>query len=107
LFVTGIDETLERSRLARLVHLPLDAGDLAPVLAAAGALERGEWKLFGHPVRLADPPLWNRNPLNGAEWPDRLSKTIDYHDATGAGDPKYVWELGRLTPLPLLALAAT
>ena len=106
LFATGIDETLERSRLARLVHLPLDAGDLAPVLAAAEALGRGDWKLFGHPVRLADPPLWNRNPLSGAEWPDRLSKSIDYHDATGAGDPKYVWELGRLTPLPLMALAA-
>ena len=80
--------------------------------ASARALERGEWTLFGHAVQLSEPPAWNANPLTGAKWPEAPSRSIDYRDAGGrAGKPgpggaKLVHELGRLTFLPDLSLAA-
>jgi hypothetical protein len=61
--------------------------------------------VFGRAVRLDDPPRWNRDPLGGGEWPDRPSRDIDYRVA-GAAGLKPTWELGRLTMLPTLALAA-
>ncbi len=80
--------------------------DAAAVRALAGALVRGEWSLFGHAVRLGDPVDWNANPITGARWPDAPSRAIDYRDAGDTGGAKFVGELGRLTFLPDLALAA-
>ena len=77
----------------------------APEAEAAEALRRGEWNLFGRPVRLEDPPAWSRNPLSGQAWPDQPSRRLDYRRTDVAGGAKYVWELGRLTMLPTLALA--
>jgi hypothetical protein len=57
-------------------------------------------------VRLDDPPRWNRNPVTGAEWPDVPSAALEYRGGTVAGGAKPAWELGRLTLLPTLALAA-
>lgn len=74
-------------------------------VASARALARGEWTLFGRPVTLADPPDWNADPLVGVHWPNRDARTLDYHHAL-AGDPKWTWELGRLTALPVLAVTA-
>jgi hypothetical protein len=62
--------------------------------------------MFGHQVRLEDPPRWAASALSGRTWPDAPSARIDYHDTSLAGDPKEAWELGRLTVLPTLALAA-
>ena len=84
--------------------LPPEEG--AAVRANAAGLERGEWSLFGHAVRLSDPVDWNANPLTAARWPDLPSRAIDYRDAGDAGGAKFACELGRLTFLPDLALAA-
>ena len=95
-------------RLAALVHAPArGAPGFEPVLAAAHDLGRGRWCMFGRPVQLGDPPVWNANPLTGTEWPNRTARAIDSHHLPSADpleDPKYVWEPGRLTMLPLLAL---
>ena len=71
-------------------------------IAAARALADGHWSLFGRHVTLADPPLWDRDPLSGGAWSDLPAERVDYR----GGAPKPVWELGRLTMLPTLALAA-
>lgn len=103
LFTCPPDQALRSSRLGFLPR-PLGAG-FAPTLRAADGLRRGEWSLFGHQVWLGDPPDWRRNPATGATWPDLPSERIDYRRADFAGGAKYVWELGRLTLLPTLALA--
>jgi Heparinase II/III-like protein/Heparinase II/III N-terminus len=105
LFTTDVASTLEQSHLDALVHVVPGAGDAA-VTAAAESLARGEWTLFGHAVRLDDPPRWNRNPLTGAAWPEAAAAGLDYHRTDLAGGAKYTWELGRLTSLPVLALAS-
>ena len=96
---------LRSSRLGALVR-SVEPGSCEDEITAARALLGGRWILFGREVRLADPPRWNENPLSGAAWPGRPSRTIDYHDTRLAGDPKLAWELGRLTVLPVLAQAA-
>ena len=106
LFEGGAANALETSLLPRWTRSLEPAEDLAPVVAAARALLEGRWSLFGHEVRLDDPPRWNRNYVSGAEWPDAASAVLDYRRAGIAGGPKPVWELGRLTMLPTLALAA-
>lgn len=99
-------EALASPALHRWLHRPGDTAGLAHVLAEADALAAGRWRCFGHDVALADPPRWNANALTGAEWPDQPSRAIDYHENAAAGGAKFAWELGRLTPLPALALAA-
>ncbi|MFN3690734.1 MAG: heparinase II/III family protein, partial [Fimbriimonadales bacterium] len=69
----------------------------------AEALLRGEWTLFGHPLRLDDPPVWRRNYLLGKDWMDAPAKAIDYRRIDVAGGVKYVWELSRGQPLLRLA----
>ncbi len=105
LFSTPPEEALHTSRLSRLVRAT-DPADVAPEIEAARSLLRGEWTLFGHPVRL-DPehPRWNVNPRTGEPWPRGPSARIDYRRIGIAGDPKHTWELGRLTVLPVLAVA--
>ncbi|MBI5710377.1 MAG: hypothetical protein HZC42_08760, partial [Candidatus Eisenbacteria bacterium] len=106
LYDAGVEDVLRASRLAALVHAPADARAFAPALAAAEALARGRWSLFGHEVALADPPDWQANPLTGERWPDLPGRALDYRSADLAGGAKYAWEAGRLTMLPLLALSA-
>jgi hypothetical protein len=97
---------LRSSRLASLVHGTGGASDCAAEIAAARALMDRRWMLFGREVALDDPPRWNLSPRNRASWPERPSAELDYHRIGAAGDPKDTWELGRLTMLPTLALAA-
>lgn len=99
-------EALADPALHRWLHRPAGTGGLAHVSAEAEALAGGRWRCFGHDVALADPPRWNANVLTGVEWPDAPSRAIDYHVSGAAGGAKFAWELGRLTPLPALALAA-
>ncbi|HTM57638.1 MAG TPA: alginate lyase family protein [Candidatus Udaeobacter sp.] len=105
LFDAGAEDVLRTSRLAALVHR-IDPAQCAAEIAAAEALMEGRWTLFGHPVRLDDPPRWSANPMTGAAWPETSSADIDHRDTSHAGDPKLAWELGRLTVLPTLALAS-
>ncbi|HET7225384.1 MAG TPA: alginate lyase family protein [Candidatus Eisenbacteria bacterium] len=92
-------------RLDRFAHRPgRGAAGFEAAIEQASALGRGEWSAFGRPVRLADPPAWDADPRSGARWPAQPARTLDYH-AAAAGDPKWTWELGRLTTLPVLALA--
>ena len=106
LFEGGAANALETSLLPRWARSLEPAEEFAPVVAAARELLEGRWSLFGHQVRLDDPPRWNRNYVSGAEWPDAASAALDYRRAGLAGGPKPVWEPGRLTMLPTLALAA-
>ena len=96
---------LRTSRLPRLFAPALAPGPFTREVAAAAALARGEWTLFGRPVRLEDPPAWSRDPLTGRSWPDEPARGLDYRRADLAGGAKYAWEAGRLTMLPTLALA--
>jgi hypothetical protein len=109
LYAGDAQAILRSSRLPRLKALPPPpapaAGPFAREIAAAEALARGEWTLFGRPVRLADPPCWNANPLTGRAWPDEPAATLDYRRTDLAGGARYTWEAGRLTMLPTLALA--
>jgi hypothetical protein len=106
LYIGDPVRALRTSRLAEWLHVPEDADGFEAVLAEAAALGASRWTLFGDAVTLDDPPRWNRNPKTGDEWPDTPSDRIDYRRGGLAGDTKRVWELGRLTMLPDLALAA-
>lgn len=109
LFAGTAEEVLASSRLAALTHKPSPKSSrkaFAAEIAAADGLMRGEWSVFGRAASLADPPRWNANPLTGAEWPDAPSRALDYRRIDIAGGARYVWEVGRLTTLPTLALAA-
>ena len=105
LFDGDAASVLRTSRLGALVRA-VEARECAAEIAAARALGEGRWTLFGREVRLDDPPRWHVNPASGAAWPEHPSARLDYHDTSIAGDPKDTWELGRLTVLPTLALAA-
>jgi hypothetical protein len=83
-----------------------DPAGLGATVAAARALADGRWEVFGHPVRLDDPPAWAGNPITGDAWPDAPSRALDHRRNDLAGGAKAVWELGRLTMLPTLALAS-
>jgi hypothetical protein len=105
LFEGGADAAQRTSHLARWARA-LDPAEFASATDAARELLEGRWSLFGREVRLDDPPRWNRDPASGAEWPDVASRAIDFRRGDIAGGPKPVWELGRLTMLPTLALAS-
>jgi len=105
LFAADRDEAMRTSRLGRLGARALPAGAFAREIEAAGALGRGQWTLFGRPVRLDDPPAWSADPVTGRPWPDLPSGRIDYRRSDVAGGAKHAWEAGRLTMLPTLALA--
>ena len=107
LFPDGAQAALAASRLPALVAaLNARVPVIEAEVAAAQALMDGRWRLFGREVTLDDPPHWNASAITGRAWPDAPSERIDYRDSSVAGDPKEAWELGRLTVLPTLALAA-
>ena len=107
LFPQGPEAALRSSRLGYLVHLPAEVGALEFAVAAARELRAGRWSRFGRVVQLDDPPRWRRSYGGSTgEWPDRPSAALDYRRSDLGGGAKPVWELGRLTFLPTLALAA-
>jgi hypothetical protein len=103
-FGASVPDAVHASLLSEI--LPREAsGRLDDVIADAEALLKGEWSIFGRAIRLDDPPLWRHNPISGGEWPDLPASQIDYRRNDIAGGVKCVWEVGRLTFLPVLALA--
>lgn len=97
-----------RQRLTEQLRLYPDAiphPERERVIQEADTLLRGGWTLFGYPVRLDDPPAWNRNYLLGKDWMDAPAKAIDYRRIDVAGGVKYVWELSRGQPILRLATA--
>jgi hypothetical protein len=53
-----------------------------------------------------EPIPWHRDPLTGFRWdPARQYSATDLGAAPGA-DPRFVWEVGRMQHLPLLAMAS-
>lgn len=105
LFVGDADAAISGSRLSRLMRAPEGPDAVEPEIAAATALMAGRWTLFGHDVQLSDPPAWSENALTRQAWPDLPSRRLDHRTADLAGGARYVWELGRLTVLPTLAVA--
>lgn len=105
LFRAPAGETLDSPIARRWMRRPAGSAGFESAIEEADALADGRWRLFGHDVRLADPPLWNANALTGAQWPETPSRELDHHESGIAGGAKFAWELGRLTPLPSLALA--
>lgn len=93
-----------RARLA-VYSQAVSVSERERVIQEADALLRGEWMLFGYPVRLDDPPVWNRNYLLGKEWTDAPAKALDYRRIDVAGGVRYVWELSRGQPILRLAIA--
>lgn len=52
--------------------------------------------------------LWSLDPVTGGAWPagDTYTFDVDYRHNSTRGDIKYVWEIGRLQQLPVLAAHA-
>lgn len=105
LFDADEEQVLRYGRLDRLTQFHPGASGLDDAAEAGRRLMYGRWLVFGHEVRLDDPPVWNRNPIDGREWPDVSAHKIDYRRPDVAGGVKWTWELGRLTMLPTFALA--
>jgi hypothetical protein len=85
---------------------PAGPAGFETAIEEAGALAEGRWRLFGHDVRVTDPPRWNANALTGEEWPDLPSRALDHRRNDVAGGAKFAWELSRLAALPSLVLAS-
>jgi len=99
------DAADSRPLWASVAHVP-PAAECAGTLAAALGLAEGRWKLFGRDAKLDDPPRWNVDALSGIAWPYSPGARIDYRRPPRGVSAKAVWEPGRLTFLPGLALAA-
>lgn len=91
------DASLSAPRLSPIAHPMLlqDANDLLS----------GRWRYFGNSIQVDDPPNWQKNYVQSGEWPDALSRELDYRKSNIAGGVKHVWELGRWTWATTLALA--
>ncbi|MEO5616369.1 MAG: heparinase II/III family protein, partial [Candidatus Eisenbacteria bacterium] len=105
LFNDGPGAALPRNIWSRVAQLPPMAA-CRGTLDAAGRLSHGRWTRFGREIVLNDPPRWNLEPVSGALWPNQPSRQIDHRRTDLPGGAKAVWEAGRLTMLPTLALAA-
>ncbi|MFN7018136.1 MAG: alginate lyase family protein [Fimbriimonadales bacterium] len=102
----AVNAALEHfQRQLRPCATALPSAERTRAVQEADALLRGEWMLFGYPVRLDDPPIWRRNYLLGKDWMDAPAKAIDYRRIDVAGGVKYVWELSRGQPILRLASA--
>lgn len=106
LFPDGPAAALAANRMIARFQMPDDPAAFTDTVAAAWSLSGGRWEVFGRPVLLSDPPAWSHNPYTGAAWPDAPSRAIDYRRTDLAGGVKPTWEVGRLTMLPTLVLAA-
>ena len=88
LYDGGAARALASSLLPRWPRALEPAEDFAPAVGAGRGLLDGRWSLFGCQVRLDDPPVWNRNPVSGAAWPEAASGALDYRRSDIAGGAK-------------------
>lgn len=78
---------------------------LAQWIHFAGKVQKGEFYMLGQ----AWPPCvpdkkWHLDPVTGSFWPDdEYCFRINYRHTDKKGDVKYVWELGRLQHLQVVA----
>lgn len=80
-------------------------GQCSEMLAEAEELVEGRMTLFGYPIRLDDPPNWNRNYVLGKDWHNVPAHDLDYRAIDIAGGVKYTWEISRHAILLRLAEA--
>ncbi|MBN8490189.1 MAG: heparinase II/III-family protein [Burkholderiales bacterium] len=84
------------------------------IAASAAALRAGQFEVLGtqwpEGTFAMDFPasIWTLDPRTGRSWPgaEHFCFDIPYRMEAGIGDVKYVWELGRLQFLPVLAADA-
>ena len=67
-------------------------GERAAAVWAGDRVLAGEIEFFGQTFRIDRDVAWNRDPVDGAEWPRRYHRDVP---GRGWGDVKYVWELNR------------
>lgn len=87
----GAPVLVDDDTVARVQTLP---GAVEGAQRVADALADGRIRLFGHDeVRLPDDIDWQRDLTSGYRFGDGHWSTVEYR--TTAGDPKWLWELGR------------
>jgi hypothetical protein len=101
----GLRDRMERAPLATR----------QAIASSADALRNGRFEALGQQwpegsFDLSFPAsIWTLDPRTGQSWPgaQRYCFDIAYRLEQGIGDVKYVWELGRLQFLPVLAADAS
>jgi hypothetical protein len=68
----------------------------------------GKWRAFGSiPMRVTDPPEWDKDYLAGVDLPtDQSAFALNHRELADGADIKMIWELSRWHSLTRLALAA-
>jgi Heparinase II/III-like protein len=92
--------------------LAADAAQRRAIRLAAERTLAGQFSALGRdwparsPENLFPAELWRLDPVSGVLWPgpETYAFDIDFRDAGGRGDVKYVWEINRLQMLPPLAV---
>ena len=75
-------------------RLRQQAPDAIPAtMAAAEAVGKGIFTLFGKSFSPGSPPAWNRDPRVGFEWPMKFHADLDHLTPAAFADPKWPWEL--------------
>lgn len=73
------------------------------VKAAESVLEGGIAAFGWTTIDIGETPDWLRDPVSGGRWPLEFWADLDFRDAGGLGDPRYVWEVNRHHHLVTLA----
>ena len=93
-----------------LTHLagraPTELPDRDTVIDLARRIARGDWELFGQPLRLdLATHDWIEHPITRARAGDAHWTRVTYMSGIGGGDVKQIWELSRHAELVRLAQA--
>ena len=76
----------------------------ASTVAAAESVLKGDIAAFGSTtIKVGEAPDWLRDPVSGGRWPLEFWADVDFREARGFGDPRYVWEVNRHHHLVTLA----
>lgn len=95
------DERFPRRHLRDRDVATLPAIDRLVSLADDAA--RGDWSVFGAPVKSSDANRWTTHPVTGAQTPSTHWRSIDYMNGIAGADVKFIWELNRHQPLVRIA----
>jgi hypothetical protein len=87
--------TSERVRMRELFEREYRC-EREAAIEVANRILGGEVAFFGQTFHVGADVAWNRDPVNGAEWPRVYHRDVPMHgSASRWGDIKYVWELNR------------